>query len=377
MEFYVPVAEMQSAIIYLRPVLNRGSDEISNLLMIQTEGNTVVFSATNNLTSVKVRVHADIKQQGQLLTPAKKLLNYLQTFSVWNGFSGTKDFQFLIQNDKFKVKTETKYESGKDSTRNFEHRFLNVQNFPTLPEFEGTSDFSLDIWELRTIIRNILRVINPEESRAALAGIYLALATGKITLAGTDGIHILEFQEEFPFKGDDQQLVLDYAFVSSLLSIFKDLGEVEFKIKETSIIARKDNVTLVGRLITDPYPQYTKYFEDYSKEIKLSRIEFLDNLLNAIPALNLEDYNRLVLKFGTDKLYFLSDGFKNEYILKDVPQIETGMELHMNGSLLNACIEALEGNDLLIRYEDNSRPLIFESPDRPSVKALLVTLRDE
>jgi len=120
MEFYVPVAEMQSAIIYLRPVLNRGSDEISNLLMIQTEGNTVVFSATNNLTSVKVRVHADIKQQGQLLTPAKKLLNYLQTFSVWNGFSGTKDFQFLIQNDKFKVKTETKYESGKDSTRNFE-----------------------------------------------------------------------------------------------------------------------------------------------------------------------------------------------------------------------------------------------------------------
>jgi len=377
MEFNVPVAEMQSAIIYLRPVLNRGSDEISNLLMIQTNEDTVIFSATNNLTSIKVRVPATIKQAGQILTPAKKLLNYLATFSVWNGYSGTKDFQFLIKDDKFRVNTKTKYESGKDSTRKFEHRFLNVQNFPTLPEFEGTSNFSLDIWELRTIIRNILRVINPEESRAALAGVYLELGDGKITLAGTDGIHILEFKEDFPFDGENSQFVLDYTFVSTLLSIFKDMGDVTFKIENNNILAHKENVTLIGRLITDPYPQYTKYFEDYHNELKLSKMEFLDNLVNAIPALNMEDYNRLVLKFGIDKLFFLSDGFKNEYILKETPEVKDGLELHMNGSLLNACIEALEGNELVIKFEDNSRPLVFESPDRPTVKALLVTLRNE
>jgi len=378
MEFFVPVADMQSAIIYLRPVLNRGSDEISNLLMIQTEDDSVVFSATNNLTSVKVRIKpSGIKQEGQILTPAKKLLNYLSTFSVWNGSSGTKDFHFLIKDDKFYINTKTIYESGKASTRKFEHRFLNVQNFPTLPEFEGTSDFSLDIWELRTIIRNILRVINPEESRAALSGVYLALDPGKITMAGTDGIHILEFQEEFPYEGEPKQLVLDYTFVSSLLSIFKDLGDVDFNIKKNSIVANKDNVTLVGRLIPEPYPNYTKYFAEYEKKVEFSRIEFLDNLINAIPELNMEDYNRLVLKFGTAMLYFLSDGFKNEYILKDIPTVENGLELHMNGSLLNACVEALEGNELVIRFDDNSKPLIFESPDRPTVKALLVTLRDE
>lgn len=378
MEFSVPVAEIQSAIIYLRPILNRGSDEISNLLMIQTEEGNVAFSATNNLTSVKVRVPAAIKQGGQILTPAKRLLNYLATFSVWNGFSGTKDFHFTIKDDKFFVNTDTKYDSGKDSRRKFEHRYLNVQNFPTLPEFNGNPDFSLDVWELRTIIRNILKVINPEESRAALSGVYLSLNDGKMTMAGTDGIHILEFQEEFDYNGSELTKVLDYTFMASLLSVFKDLGEVNFRVERNSVLANKDNVTLIGRLIDEPYPDYTVYFGQSNKDIKLSRIEFLDNLVSALPALNIEDYNRLVLKLDGETLYFLSEGFKNEYVLKDMSkEAATGIELHMNGALLSACIEALEGNDLTIKFSDNSKPLVFESPDRPTVRSLLVTLRSE
>jgi DNA polymerase III sliding clamp (beta) subunit (PCNA family) len=379
MDFCIPVQEMQDIIIYLKPVLNRGSDELSNLLMIEAEKDGVVFSATNAVTSIKVKVDqdkVDVNQPGKLLAPAKQLISHLNTFTVWNGRSGTKDFRFSIKNDKFNIASETVYESGVKSKKSLDYRFLDPARFPSFPDFNGDPDFSLDVSYVKPVFKDVLTAVDPEANKEALRGAFLGLAEGGMTLVGTDGKRIIEFRDENISAPGGRAQILDYIFAASLPAVFKQEDLLDFKVEDKTIMVKCGNVTLRGKLIRQDFPDYTVYFENFQDQMTLNKLEFLDNLATALPLLNPDDHNRFIIKLVPGKILFQAENYKNECELSDSDH-EFEEEFHVNGFLLDGCLKALHGNDLVMRWftSDMTGYLIFETPDNPTVRSLVVTLK--
>ena len=56
MDFCISVQEMQDAIVYLKPVLNRGSDELSNLLMVEADSDGVTLAPQTLLLPLRLKL---------------------------------------------------------------------------------------------------------------------------------------------------------------------------------------------------------------------------------------------------------------------------------------------------------------------------------
>jgi DNA polymerase III sliding clamp (beta) subunit (PCNA family) len=376
MDFCISVQVMQDVIVYLKPVLNRGSDELSNLLLVEADKDGVTFSATNAVTSIKVRAEkAEVKEPGKLLAPAKQLISHLNTFTIWNGRSGTKDFHFSVKDDKFNIASETVYESGVKSKKSLDYRFLDPSRFPSFQDFDGEPDFSLDISYLRPVFKDILSAVDPEANKEALRGAFLALTEHGLILVGTDGKRIIEFCDasiEIP-KGRTQ--ILDYAFAATLPSVFKEEDMIDFKVDDKLIMARTGNVVLRGKLIRHDFPDYTAFFKNHQNQMELNKLEFMDNLATALPLLNPDDHYRFIIKLIPNKILFQAENFKNDCDLNVEHEHED--EFFVNGQLLDGCLRALHGNKLVMKWfkSDMTGYLIFETPDNPTVRSLVVTLK--
>jgi DNA polymerase III sliding clamp (beta) subunit (PCNA family) len=379
MNFSISVQEMQEAIVYLKPVLNRGSDELSNLLRIEVKKDEVVFSASNSITSIRVGATPSVvKQLGAVLTPAKQLISHLNTFSIWNGRSGTKDFCFHIKNDRFMISSETHYESGVKSKKSLDYRFLDPAKFRETVKFPNDADFSLNVARLKPVFKDVLSAIMVDNNKEALRGAYLALNNNTLCLVGTDGKRISEYSEPGLFAGafpDEISFTMDYTFAAILPSVFKQEDTLEFKLEGNRIFARNNNITLIGKLIKKEFPKYTPYFDNFLDELRLSKMEFIDNLTAALPLLNKDDYNRFVIKLLPNKLLFSAENFRNECDLVDAHNFN--YEFHVNGIFLDSCLKALQGNDLSMRWykDENTEYLVFETPDNPTLRTLLLTLK--
>ena len=379
MNFSISVQDMQEAIVYLKPVLNRGSDELSNLLRIEVKEDQIVFGASNSITSIRVVAQpSEVQEAGAVLTPAKQLVSHLNTFSIWNGRSGTKDFHFHIKNDKFLITSETVYESGVKSKKSLNYRFLDPNRFRGMPAFSGEADFSLDVGRLKPVFKDVLSAITMDNNKEALRGAYLSLSKNTLHLVGTDGKRIAEYSEPGLFPGAfpaNLSFTMDYVFASSLPAVFKQEETIEFKLDNKRIFAHSGKVTLSGKLIDREFPKYTPYFENYSDEMKLSKMEFMDNLAAAIPLLNIDDYNRFIIKMVPGKLILSAENFNNDCELSEQHDFE--QEFHVNGIFLDSCLKALQGNELLMKWykDDATEYLVFETPDAPALRTLLLTLK--
>lgn len=377
MDFCIPVQEMQDAIVYLKPVLNRGSDELSNLLMVEADVDGVTFSAMNSVTSIKVRTDSvDVKSPGKLLAPAKQLISHLNTFTIWNGRSGTKDFHFFIKNDKFNIASETVYESGVKSKKSLDYRHLDSARFPSFPDFEDEPDFSLDVSYVKPVFKDVLSAVDQDANKEALRGTLLSLTNGGLFLVGTDGKRIVEFHDDAIEAPDGKEHILDYTFAASLPNVFKNEDMLDFKIDSKTITAKCGNVTLRGKLIRQDFPTYTAYFENFQDQMKLNKLEFLDNLAKALPLLNPDDHSRIIIKLAPNKILFATENYIDECDFNgDGHDFEE--EFHVNGYLLDSSLKALHGNDLVMKWftSDQTGYLIFETPDAPTVRSLVVTLK--
>ena len=377
MDFCIPVQEMQDAIVYLKPVLNRGSDELSNLLMVEADDDGVTFSATNAVTAIKVKTSSvDVKTPGKILAPAKQLISHLNTFTIWNGRSGTKDFHFFISNDKFKIASETIYESGVKSKKSLDYRHLDSARFPSFPDFGDEPDFSLDVSYVKPVFKDVLSAVDPDANKEALRGAFLSLADGGLYLVGTDGKRIVEFHDDAIEAPDGRTHILDYIFAASLPAVFKNEDMLDFKIDDKTITAKCGNVTLRGKLIRHDFPTYTAYFENFQDQMQLNKLEVLDNLATALPLLNPDDHNRIIIKLVPNKIIFAAENFQNECDLSGDGH-DFDEEFHVNGFLLDSSLKALHGNDLVMKWftSDQTGYLIFETLDSPTVRSLVVTLK--
>lgn len=220
-------------------------------ILLETESGMLKISATNLEIGVFLKIGAKIEEEGRLTVPAKLLSNFVNNLP--------NESTVLLE-----VKDQTLHISSGGSKAQI--KGLQAQDFPIIPEMEGSFLFSFSAQEIKENASKLMSCVSLDSTRPELTGINMLLFKDNVHLAATDSFRLAEavvsLKKETPQNYDlfvektNSVIVPMNTFSEVLRVITPEVKEMKIAIEESQIFFQVGNVRIVSRLINGKYPEY-------------------------------------------------------------------------------------------------------------------------
>jgi len=271
---------------------------LGHVLMI-AEGENIKLLATDLEVWMKTTVPCRTSEGGSLLVPAKKLFEVVRALP---------DLEITMKGqDNFWL--NIKCESSE-----FNLAGLPPEDFPSIPEIDFSSGYSIPQNELYDLIKRVVIAMTQEEGRFFINGALMQKVADGLVMVATDGhrlayykkkMELLEKKEE---KKEDKKAelktVVAKKVLSELLKIIdsKSTDPVIFDVKGNFIYFYIAPRLLVSRLLEASFPNYKEAIEiDLDKKMVIPR----QNFINAVRRVSLfanERVKGIMLKFSENSI---------------------------------------------------------------------------
>lgn len=206
-------------------------------IIIEAKDKKLHIQATDLDIFIKKVIPADIKNEGKVLIPGKKILEITKETNI-------DSITFKLKELKLQIKA---------GNAHFNIPSLDYQEFPEVPKFPDKKWFTMSVEELHAMVESTVFMVARDMSRRPMNGILVQVKGGELRMVTTDGARLAKSvkAEESP---DGDLIVatkvfdlLDYGEGDETLDVFMEERMMGMKYENTAIIAR---------LIEGPYPNY-------------------------------------------------------------------------------------------------------------------------
>ncbi len=330
---------------------------LSNVLLQASEGE-LRLTTTDLEVGVQGVIEANVERPGATTLPAKRL------FSIIRELPAT-DIQIEVDS-----KNAASIKSG--------HSFFKImglaeEEFPALPRFAESKDFTLPQQDLRDGLKKTAYAISTDETRYVLNGILASFKENKLTLVATDGhrLALAELEVEIP-KSDEIDVIIPTKAVNELQRLLSGDGDVRISIGENHVLFSVGSSLLVSKLVEGNYPNYRQVIPAESTE----RIRFeREGLLNAarrVSILASEKSNSVKLVFSRDNVEITANtpevGEARESI--SVPYKGKEFAIAFNPDFLMAPLRNLQTEEVFLHLSDEMSPGVIKI-DTPFLYVLM------
>jgi DNA polymerase-3 subunit beta len=351
MEFTIDTGVLKKEVSLVQGICEKkaGIGALASILIEATKTG-IQLTATDLDTTVQAQMPAEIKKEGNICVPAKKLYDIVKSLDTGKIKFKKQDNQWVqvtCNGSKFRV-------TG-----------LAREHFPNIPEITD-NEVTIDGDSLRSLISHTCFAVTNEESRFVLRGAKLDVGNGKIAMAATDGHRIAFIEEDI----DDIDAQLEVLIPKrALTEVVKFVGnEVIITENPNHIKFESGDRALISRKLVLNFPDYKKVLpKDNSIEVEFDADVMVKSLKrNAIMADERSFAVKIVVEPDKMTLTSASEG-ESEEIVKCVTRNlpEEGLTFHVNWvylvEYLNICenpiiklkdglsaIEVVDGTSLYI-----------------------------
>jgi len=260
---------------------------LSNVL-IEAKGGILTLTTTDLDVGVSGRIDAEITEDGVTTLPARRL------FSIIRELPST---EVSVEVDSDNVAS---IQSGPSF---FKILGLSADEFPPLPSFDESKEFTLEQRSLKDALSKTSYAISTDETRYVLNGIFCSFKDNALTMVATDGRRLakVELDVEFP-ASNERDIIVPTKAVNELKRLLSDEGEVRLSITDSQISFHLNKNILVSKLIEGNYPNFRQVIPGDAKErITLER-ETLQNSVSRVAILASDKSNSVKLSFSEDRL---------------------------------------------------------------------------
>jgi len=338
-------------------------------ILLETEGGMLKISATNLEIGVFLKVGAKVEKEGKITVPAKLLSSFV------NNLAADSTVSLVVENQSLKVSSGSVEATMKG---------LLAQDFPIIPEMEGSFLFSLPAQEIKEIISRIIPCASLDSSRPELSGINMLLFENEINLAATDSFRLAESiiamkkenENEYNiFREKNNSLIIPANTLTEVLRVINpETKEVKVSIEESQIFFQVDNVRIVSRLINGKYPEYKQIIP---KQF-LTKVIFLkEELLRAVKIAGIFAKNKTgEVKFEIDpessevRIYSKAEDVGEN---KTTLQSETTgpkQEIIFNPRYIVDGVQAISTSKIALLMNDNSSPAVLRMIENKNNKEI-------
>lgn len=245
------VAEKKSTI----PVL-------SNVLL-EAAGDDLTIKVTDLDVSLTSSCNADVKQEGAVCVPVKKLFEIVR--SLPDG-----DIALALDKDRVKINSgSSRFTLASQAT----------ENFPEIKQHDGPwLQFPAEV--IARLVGRTMHAITTEESRYALNGAKLEIGNGKARMVATDG-HRLAFVER---DGDFGSTAIDALILRKTLTELARLcanvdGGVEIALADNHFFFRSGSRVIAARTLMGQFPNYKLVLpKENNKRVIVERAALLSSV---------------------------------------------------------------------------------------------------
>ncbi|NVZ11215.1 DNA polymerase III subunit beta [Allochromatium humboldtianum] len=341
-EVIFPVLNKTNSLVKHRQTL----PVLGNLLVVAREGR-VTITGTDLEAEIKTSFEAEIKQEGEVTIPARKLLDICRNLS--DGVA----IRFKVKDERCTVT------AGRGR---FALGLLPAADFPTMDLEEGGFDFQIQEGQLKQLLEKIAFAMAQQDVRYYLNGALFELdpAAGLVSVA-TDGHRLAKFVTPLDaLVSEKRQAIIPHKAVielKRLLGTSDDL--VAIRLGERSLRVAVGTMTLTSKLIDGRYPEYERVIPAYNGSAVLATVETneLKRALSQTAILSKgEKYPGVRLDFAPGVLKLMTRTSEQEEAENEIDIEYTGDAVSIGFSIayLIEALGAIEESRAEIRFQDGN-----------------------
>lgn len=249
-----------------RVVSDQNTLPILKNVLIKTDQNKVILSATNLEIAVTSTSLGKILESGAITVPFAPFASIIQNCD-------SERIQFESEGKTLKVKTDN-YEAKLQG--------IGAEEFPIIPSIEK-KDKSIEFQPgvFKNAILDIVSAAQPSEIRPEISGVLFDFQVGMVKLVATDSfrlgektIHHTKFKTNFT---QNFKIIIPLKTVHELIRIFPEDKEVSLYVDPHQLLMKTNEVELISRLVDGEYPDYEQIVpRSIETEITLPRISFIN-----------------------------------------------------------------------------------------------------
>jgi len=271
---------------------------LANILMEAVDGRTLKFTSTDLDILIECQIKANIKTQGSITLPAKKLMEIVsklpdKTISFVLGENNI--VEITCGNSKFDI-------VGIDSSE-----------FPqVLDEELLNSPDKIDV-EIKPFLKAVKQTVFSTasyDSNNILSGVYCKIINNELEMAATDGNRLSRIIEKIPVaENKDISVVIPSKTLNELARLITDSEDKKFSVvvKKGQILFQLDDRVLLSRLLEGQYPKYQQLIPEKGEKIATVNREDLIAALDRASTMVNERTSIVKFTFSDNKLLLKAD----------------------------------------------------------------------
>jgi len=341
----IKIVERATAMKGLQPVL-------ANILIETIDKSTLKFTATDLDLTVVAIVQAQVKKEGKITLPAKKLSDIVSRLS---------DNLITIKQTEDTNSVNITCKSAK-----FDIIGISASEFPEITKFEDEENeensIEIEIKPFNKAIRQAGFAAAGYESNNLLSGVVCDISENTLEMASTDGNRLARVREKIEQKkenkGKSSQLIIPSRTLQEFIKMSSFIEEDFVKIftDKTKLIIKSSNAMLISRLMEGQYPKYNQLIpQDSPKEVIVNISQLVSSLERVAVMVN-ERTSIVKFEFKENKLILTADtpdsgasedeididytaeelkiAFNYKYVLESLKNMETAeVKIGLNTSL--------------------------------------------
>ncbi len=319
---------------------------LSNILF-EAKGDVVWMSGTDLDVAVRVKVPAEVKEEGSLTAPGKKL----------------QEITRELPDQPVQVSTKADQIELKCGRSNFKFNGLPADEFPTLPSIEFDGGWQVKGKDLHSLIHHTAFAVSTEESRPILNGVLWELRDGEMRMVATNGHRLARMSIPASSGGlPSADFIVPPAALQHVQRLFK--GDDGLSVARTGnhLGFRAESTEVFTRLIEGSYPNYEQVIPKDNDKVATIGKKALESAVRRMAVVASDQTHRIRMKFESGRVHLnvltpdLGEGHDEVEIGYDGEELEIGF----NANYLLEVLRYMPTEDVKVAFKAPERAATME-----------------
>jgi len=319
-------------------------------ILFTAKKNKLKISATNLEMSINLSLGAKVEKDGEITLPSRVINDIVNNLN-----KGTVN----ISSEKEKVKLRSENFTSTISG-------MNSADFPSIPDSIGRKYISLPKEKMVDALSKVLFAVSSDETRPILTGVLCFSQRNKVFFVSTDGFRLSRKTFKINNTGVINKVIIPKSAFAELKGLIEEEDEIKIfnDTKNNQVIFKINNSILSTRVIQGDFPNYEKIIpKESSLKVDLDKKDLLQAVkLSSVFAKDSSNVIKLSIGNGFVEMSAESQYYGSQKTKIDARVEGKKMEIGFNYKFLQEFLQAVEGDDIVMRFIDSNSPGLFLDP---------------
>jgi len=370
MEFKIKKTDLVEALTKVQGITGKKTNiPITSNVIVSAKENKIFIIATDLEIAFQGQYKAEILKEGICGIPSRKFYEIVREFPSKYVLVKELDNKWIrIANEKVEYNIVG----------------IETEEFPKIPDIEGTELFDLEVDTLRDMIEKTMYAVLADEGRVHLTGIFFKTiredGEKMLRMVSTDG-HRLSLID-YPTKKTsgfslNNGVIIPKNGVVEVLKILEEGETVQIGIKDNNFVVKKDFEGIVIRLIEGEFPDYNLVIPKKNKNKVTVDKESLLNMLRRMSILSSSKYRSVRCTIGNEQMETVTTNPEIGESRETIPIKYKGevIEMAFNPRYVIEATSAMKSEEVVMRLNDGETPCLIQGKKDPGFLSVVMPMR--